>query len=220
MLRTQLQKSPTWSTPDKSSPLKHPISFLANLICATCDPACQLLNNMSHAQPKWTKRVWYCVCHVRAHKHITAPHKLCKLLLLSVIYLGANSHKVLHYETWQGAKIHVHWDTNHWAHRKYTTTLKVKKMAVCTCMYSVMIEMHLSLNGPKTTDPILTQPMTPGTWPRLWQRKCTHYVPDLITWRARPGIRNCWTKLPASKHISVGAWKTGSKTLWNWNLWS
>ena len=57
-----------------------------------------------------------------------------------VICFGANPHKVLHYET---VVIRARRDTNHWAHRECTTTLKVKKMAVCTSVYTIMIEMHL-----------------------------------------------------------------------------
>ena len=37
---------------------------------------------------------------------------------------------------------------------------------------------------------MLTQPMTPGTPPRTWQRKCARCVPDLVTCRTRPGVRN------------------------------
>ena len=134
--------------------------------------------------------------------------------------LGLTPTKCCTMRLWQGVMIHACWDMNHWAHREFTTILKVKKMAMCTSVYTVVVKMHLGTNGSKTTDPILTQPMTPGMRPKMWQRKCAQYVSDLITWRARPGIHNCWTKLPVWKLISTGAQKTVSKTLCNWKLWS
>ena len=54
---TLLQKSPTQSTPCRWSPLKHPTSFLVTSIHSTCDPVCQLLNNMIRAQPDRTKHL-------------------------------------------------------------------------------------------------------------------------------------------------------------------
>ena len=63
-------------------------------------------------------------------------------------------------------------------------------MAVGTSVYTVMIETHLWTNGPKTTDPMLTQPTTLGTRPRTWQRKYARCVPDLVTSKTRPGIHN------------------------------
>ena len=59
-----------------------------------------------------------------------------------VICFGANPHKVLHYETvtrGDGPCAQRHESLG----RECTTTLKVKKTAVCTSVYTVMIETHL-----------------------------------------------------------------------------
>ena len=60
-----------------------------------------------------------------------------------VICLGLTPAECCTTRLWQGVMICARRDRNHWAHREYMTTFKVKKMAVYTSVCTVMMEMHL-----------------------------------------------------------------------------
>ena len=132
-----------------------------------------------------------------------------------VICLGSNSHKVLHYETVTRSDD----PCTQWHESLGTQT---------TCDHlesqengSVHIRVHCHDRNVSVNKWIRdNRPNTESTNDTWHAAKNVAKEVRSVCAGPRHLEDNFRTKLPAWKHISIGVWKTASKTLWNWSLWS